>query len=412
MARIEPFRGLRPRQDLADKIAAPPYDVLNSEEAREMVRGNPHSFLHIGKPEIDLPAGTDLYSDAVYAKGRENFRRFIAEGWLFQDDKPKFYVYKQIWGTHVQIGLVAGASSQDYQDNVILKHELTREDKERDRMRHIETLNAQTGPVFLTYKRRQAIDRLIEKAMARPAEYDFATADGVRHILFVIDDDKLIQAIRAEFAGMDKLYVADGHHRSAAATQIKARRQKENPNHTGNEEYNFFLAVIFPHNQMKIMAYNRVVRDLRGMSGEQFLAAVSEKFECRPTDLKEPRQAHDFCLYMDGRWRLLTAKPGSFDAADPIASLDVSILQQNLLNPLLGIENPRTDKRIDFVGGIRGAAELEKLVDSGKFKVAFSLKATTIEQLFSVADAGKIMPPKSTWFEPKLKDGVVTHRLE
>ncbi len=411
MARVEPFRGLRPRRDLADKIAAPPYDVLNSEEARAMAGDNPYSFLHIGKPEIDLPPGTDLYSDAVYAKGRENFRRFIAEGWLFQDDKPRYYVYRQVWGEHVQVGLVAGASCQDYQDDVILKHELTREDKERDRMRHIETLDAQTGPVFLTYKRRAAIDQLVARAMKKPSEYDFATPDGVRHTLTVVDDDKLIAAIRAEFAGLDKLYVADGHHRSAAATAIKVNRQKANPAHTGDEDYNFFLAVIFPHNQMKILPYNRVVRDLNGMCKAELFGRLRDAFDFAETDLKAPEKVHDFCLYIEGKWYLLTARPGSFDAGDPIAALDVSILQQNLLAPLLGIANPRTDKRIDFVGGIRGTGELERLVDSGKFQIAFSLRATTIEQLFAVADAGKIMPPKSTWFEPKLKDGVVTHLL-
>ncbi|MCU0276984.1 MAG: DUF1015 family protein [Acidobacteria bacterium] len=411
MARIEPFQGLRPRKDLAEKIAAPPYDVLSSEEARELAKGNPFSFLHVGKPEIDLPAGTDLYADEVYAKGRENFSRFISEGILVQDKKKCFYVYKQIWGEHVQVGLVAGASCQDYQDDVIKKHELTREDKEHDRQRHIDTLNAQTGPVFLTYQCNRAIDKLIARAMAGEPENDISTYDGVRHIFYVVDDDKLISGLQKEFRKLGVLYVADGHHRSAAATKIKAQRQAANPGHTGDEEYNFFLAVIFPHNQMKILPYNRLVKDLNGLDRDAFLARVSEHFICETSTEKVPSRTQEFAMYLDGAWYRLAAKPGTFDAADAIASLDVSILQNNLLAPVLGIRNPRTDKRIDFVGGIRGTAELERKVDGGKFAAAFSLRPTTIEQLFAVADAGKIMPPKSTWFEPKLKDGLVSHLL-
>jgi uncharacterized protein (DUF1015 family) len=412
MARIEPFRGLRPRKDLAEKIAAPPYDVLSSEEARELAKDNPYSFLHVGKPEIDLPPGTDLYSDRVYAKGKENFNRFIQEGALRQDERKCFYIYKQIWGEHVQIGLVAGASCQDYQDDVIKKHELTREDKERDRQRHIETLNAQTGPVFLTYKQKKSIDKLIEQGMAKAAENDISTYDGVRHIFYVVDDEKLIVAIQKEFRKLDVLYVADGHHRSAAATKIKAKRQEGNPGHSGDEEYNFFLAVIFPHNQMKILPYNRVVKDLNGMTQADFLARVSERFLCEETLEKVPAKPQEFCCYLAGQWYRLRAKAHTFDKGDAIASLDVSILQNNLLGPVLGIRDPRTDKRIDFVGGIRGTGELEKKVDGGHFAVAFSFRATTIEQLFAVADAGKIMPPKSTWFEPKLKDGLVSHLLD
>ncbi len=412
MARIEPFRGLRPRPDLAEKIAAPPYDVLSSDEARELARGNPYSFLHVGKPEIDLPPGTDLYDDAVYAKGKENFQFLIKEKALLQDPQKYFYIYKQVWGEHVQIGLVAGASCQDYQNDVIKKHELTREDKERDRQRHIETLDAQTGPVFLTYKQKDSIDLLIEQGMRKDPDVDISTFDGVRHIFYVIDDHELIEAIQDEFRRLDVLYVADGHHRSAAATRIKAKRQSENHAHTGDEEYNFFLAVIFPHKQMKILPYNRLVKDLNGMCKAELFGWLADRFEYGETELKVPAAPQEFCLYIEGKWYRLRAKPGTFDAADAIASLDVSILQNNLLDPVLGIKNPRTDKRIDFVGGIRGTAELEKKVDSGKFKVAFSLRPTTIEQLFAVADAGKIMPPKSTWFEPKLKDGLVSHLLD
>ncbi|MCX6555389.1 MAG: DUF1015 family protein, partial [Candidatus Aminicenantes bacterium] len=401
-----------PRRDLAEKIAAPPYDVLSSDEARELAKGNPYSFLHVGKPEIDLPPGTDLYAGEVYAKGKENFTRFINEKALIQDKKKCFYIYKQIWGEHVQIGLVAGASCQDYQDDMIKKHELTREDKERDRQRHIETLNAQTGPVFLTYKQKKAIDKLIAMGMAKEAENDISTYDGVRHIFYVVDDEKLVAAIQKEFRKLAVLYVADGHHRSAAATQIKAKRQEANPGHSGDEEYNFFLAVIFPHNQMKILPYNRVVRDLHGMAPGDFLARISERFSCEPTVEKEPAKPLEFSMYIGGEWYRLRAKPGTFDKADAIASLDVSILQNNLLAPVLGICDPRTDKRIDFIGGIRGTGELEKKVDNGQFAVAFSFRATTIEQLFAVADAGRIMPPKSTWFEPKLKDGLVSHLLD
>lgn len=411
MARIEPFPGLRPRQDLAEKIAAPPYDVLSSEEARELARGNPYSFLHVGKPEIDLPAGTNLYADAVYAKGKENFERFIREGTLVQDKKKCFYVYKQIWGEHVQVGLVAGASCQDYQDGIIKKHELTREDKERDRQRHIETLNAQTGPVFLTYKQTEAIDQLIEKAMAGHPENDISTYDGVRHIFYVVDDEKQIAAIQSEFRKLPFLYVADGHHRSAAASKIKAKRQQANPRHSGDEEYNFFLAVIFPDKQMKILPYNRVVKDLHGLDAAGFLSRVRERFTCEESLEKVPARPQEFAMYLGGTWYRLAAKPGSFAAADAIASLDVSILQNNLLALVLGIQDPRTDKRIDFVGGIRGTGELEKKVNSGAFAVAFSFRATTIAQLFAVADAGKVMPPKSTWFEPKLKDGLVSHLI-
>ena len=412
MVHIEPFRGVRPRRDLAHLVAAPPYDVLTSEEARELAAGNPYSFLHIGKPEIDLPPGTDLYADAVYAKGKENFERFLREGVIAPDKTRNFYIYKQIWGDHVQIGLVAAASCRDYLDDVIKKHELTRVDKENDRMRHIETLGAQTGPVFLTYRRSDAIDALVDEGMAKGAEIDITTYDQVRHIVFVVDDQRLVGRIQAAFGGLANLYVADGHHRSAAATRIKVKRDGERPGRTGREEDNFFLAVIFPHSQMKILPYNRVVRDLNGLEPIPFLGRLAEKFVVTRDGPKAPVRSREYAMFLDGHWHGLAAKPGSFDAADPVGSLDVSILQTNLLAPVLGVTDPRTDKRIDFVGGIRGTAELEKKVDSGAFRVAFSLFPTTIEQLFSVADAGKIMPPKSTWFEPKLKDGLFVHMID
>jgi uncharacterized protein (DUF1015 family) len=295
---------------------------------------------------------------------------------------------------------------------VINMHEYTREDKEKDRMRHIETLNANTGPVFLTFKQKDAIDALFDKAMEKEPEYDFVTKNGVRHIFYVVDDRGLIEAIQSEFAKVDYLYVADGHHRSASATNVKIKREKENKNHTGDEEYNFFLAVIFPHNRMKILPYNRVVKDICGMCKAEFFHKLSVSFDYEETDLKGPQKNREFCLYIDGKWYLLKAKEGSFNKDNAVESLDVSILQNNLLKPVLGIENPRTDERIGFVGGIRGTEELEKLVDSGEFKVAFSLYPTTIEQLFNVADSGNVMPPKSTWFEPKLESGLVTHLLE
>jgi uncharacterized protein (DUF1015 family) len=411
MARIEPFRGLRPRKDVAEKVASPPYDVLDSAEARAYAAGNPYSFLHITKPEIDLPDGIDPYDQQVYEKARENFKRFGDEGILVQDEKKHFYLYKQVWGDHEQVGLVAGASCQDYQDDVIKKHELTREEKETDRMRHIETLNANTGPVFLTFKHNDTIDDLFARAMGKTPEYDFISED-VRHILYVIDDEDLIFRIKNAFAGIDFLYVADGHHRSASATRVKIERQEQNPHHSGDEEYNFFLSVIFPDNQMKILPYNRVVRDLNGLTEAEFLRKIDEKFEYEETRQKAPTTNRQFAMYLGGKWYLLKARQGSFDEADPVGSLDASILQNNLLAPVLGIENPRKDKRVDFVGGIRGTAELEKRVDSGAFQAAFSMYPTTINQLFGVADSGKIMPPKSTWFEPKLKSGLVVHLLD
>ena len=412
MARIEPLRGVRPRKDIAHLVAAPPYDVLTSDEARDMAAGNPYSFLHIGKPEIDLPPGTDIYSDAVYAKGKENFLRFLREGTIAPDRTRNFYIYKQVWGEHIQIGLVAAASCRDYLDDVIKKHELTRIDKENDRMRHIETLGAQTGPVFLTYRRKETIDALIAEGMKKAPEYDITTPDGVRHIFFVVDEAGLVLRIREAFAALDHLYVADGHHRSAAATRIKVKRDGERAGRTGDEEDNFFLAVIFPHNQMKILPYNRVVRDLNGLDSAAFLARVAEKFLVRLSERKSPERSREFAMFLDGRWHVLEARPGTFDPADPIRSLDVSILQENLLAPVLGVADPRTDKRIDFVGGIRGPAELEKKVLAGGFRVAFSLFPTTIDQLFDVADRGQTMPPKSTWFEPKLKDGLVVHMID
>ncbi|MCB0292613.1 MAG: DUF1015 domain-containing protein [Calditrichaeota bacterium] len=414
MAKIRPFRGLRPEKKLAAKVAAPPYDVLSSDEAREKAAGNPYSFLHVNKPEIDLPQEINIYDRQVYEKGAENLQRLVADGILRRDEQPRFYIYKQVMGNHEQIGLVAGASVEEYEQDRIKKHELTRPDKEDDRVNHIDHLNAQVGPVFLTYRARPKIDALIAEVVKRAPEYDF-NSEGVQHTLWVVDMPGIIEKLQQEFARIDYLYVADGHHRSAAAMRIKQKRQAANPAHTGNEAYNFFLTVIFPHNQMQILDYNRVVADLHGLSPEAFLEAVGEKFTVTPvkdSHAGKPAAAHDFGMYLGGNWYRLSARPGSFDAEDPVQRLDVSILQENLLAPLLGIHDPRKDKRIDFVGGIRGMRELEKRVNSGQYQVAFAFYPTSIEDLIAIADAGQIMPPKSTWFEPKLKSGLVVHLLD
>lgn len=415
MAQIFPFRGLRPRPDLAAKVAAPPYDVLNSEEAREMAAGNPHSFLHVNKPEIDLPPDTDLYDRRVYEKGAENLQRLRADGIMVQDDRPYFYVYRQIMGDHAQVGLVAGASVDEYETDRIKKHELTRQDKEDDRVNHIDHLNAQVGPVFLTYSAVPEIDRLIEGVTSGEPACDFTGTDTVRHTFWVVSNETTIAALEKAFQTVPHLYVADGHHRSAAAMRVKQMRQAANPNHTGSEAYNRFLTVIFPDNQMQILDYNRVVKDLNGLSKIDFLKAVAERFEVTPrgaVPAEKPGQAHEFAMYLDGEWYRLTAKDGTFDAENPVTRLDVSILQENLVRPILGIEDIRKDKRIDFVGGIRGLGELEKRVNSGQWAAAFALYPTDIRDLMAIADAGKIMPPKSTWFEPKLRSGLVVHLLD
>jgi uncharacterized protein (DUF1015 family) len=412
MARIEPFKGLRPRKDIAHLVASPPYDVLNSREARQLASGNEFSFLHIIKPEIDLPENTDIYSDPVYQKAKNNLDYFIKEKILIQDSQKSFYIYKQVWGDHIQVGLVASASVQDYQENKIKKHEFTRAVKEKDRMRHIESLNANTGPVFLTFKHNQGILKLFEKAMESHPEYDFKSEDGVRHLFYLVSDTRLIQDLQREFSNLDALYVADGHHRSAAAALVKKKRETQNSGHHGNEEYNFFLSVIFPHNQMKILAYNRVVKSLGNQCKAEFFHRLSENFSYEESEIKVPQKPREFCLYIEGKWYRLNARENSFNVRDPVDSLDVSILQKNLLDPVLGITDPRTDDRIDFIGGIRGTTELEKRVDSGGFKIAFSLYPTKIEQLFAVADSGNVMPPKSTWFEPKLRSGLVCHLLD
>lgn len=411
MVWIKPFKGLRPVQEHALDVASPPYDVLNSQEAREMAAGNPHSFLHVVKPEIDLDPSISLYDDQVYAKGAENLKRLIDEGIIVQDQKECYYVYAQKMGDHRQIGLVAGASVDDYEADLIKKHELTRPDKENDRTRHVDTLNANTGPVFLTYKAKSTINELIDKVTKQSPIYDFTSKDGVGHTFWVVDQVDIILSISDEFKKISHLYVADGHHRSASGCRVRDIRRKQNPNHTGNEEYNFFLAVIFPHDQMKIMAYNRAIKDLHGLSFDDFIKKVEEKFIITPDGEPVPSRPRLFGLYSEKGWMTLETKPGTFSASDPVESLDVQILQKNLFDPILGITDPRRDERIHFVGGIRGTRELEKLVNSGKYKIAFSMYPTTIDQLMAIADAGKIMPPKSTWFEPKLRSGLIIHSL-
>jgi uncharacterized protein (DUF1015 family) len=414
MSVIRPFKGLRPTQRYAEKVASHPYDVINSDEAREIAKGNPHSFLHVNKPEIDFPPGTDLYSEEVYKQGAINLNKLIDEGILVADNQPCFYIYKQIMGSHEQIGLVAGASVEEYDTDKIKKHELTRIDKENDRLKHVLSLNAQVGPVFLTYTAKESIDKIINELLKNKPEYDFTSDDGINHIFWVVSDDKYISKIQQEFANIDYLYVADGHHRSAAASRACAELKSKNSNHTGDEEYNYFLTVIFPHNQMYIMDYNRVVKDLNGLSNQEYLGRISSKFlvrEFSDTKSYKPVIKHDFGMYLDHTWYRLSAITGTWNELEPTERLDVSILFNNLLEPVLGIGNPRTDKRIDFVGGIRGMQELEKRVNSGEMTVAFSLFPTSIEDLMAIADAGKTMPPKSTWFEPKLRSGLVIHQL-
>jgi uncharacterized protein (DUF1015 family) len=410
MAVVLPFKAVRPRKEFARDIAAPPYDVVNSEEARELAKGNDKSYLHISRPEIDLDPKTDEHDDQVYNQGKANYEKFKAKGWMFQDGKPCYYIYKQVMGNHSQIGLVAVASAEDYDQDVIKKHEFTRPDKEDDRTRHIGTIDANTEPVFFTYPAVPAIDSLVNDWIKKTPEYDFTSDDGIRHTLWVCDDDQVVNSLKSEFSKLKYMYVADGHHRSAAAWRIWKERKAKNPKHNGSEEYNFFLTVIFPDNQMNIMAYNRVVMDLKGNSKDEFLKKIAQKFTVTEKAPDVPGGNLKFSMYLDGKWYLLAAKDGSYDQKDPVKKLDASILQDNLLQPILGIENPRTDKRIGFVGGIRGTKELVKLVDSGKYAVAFSLHPVNIKQLISVADSGQVMPPKSTWFEPKLRSGLFVHQ--
>jgi len=410
MSQIRPFRAWRPRRDLAVKIASPPYDVLSSEEARVMARGNELSYLHVVKPEIDLDPSVDPYDPRVYEQGAANLNRLIEQGALLRDKTPCFYIYQQKMGDHVQAGIAAGASVDEYDADLIKKHEHTRRVKEDDRTRHVDVLNANSEPVFLTYVARRPIDRIVDEIRAREPEYDFVSTDGIGHTVWVVADPGEIQQLADAFGEIPHMYVADGHHRSASATRVRALRRQANSNHRGDEPYNYFLAVIFPHDQMQIMAYNRVVKDLAGMTAPRLLDRLRDQFDVGPADQPTPSRPRTFGMLLAGRWHRLTAKPGSFPENDPVLSLDCAILQSNLLQPVLGIEDPRSDDRIDFVGGIRGTAELEKRCREG-WAVAFALHPTSIQQLMSVADAGKVMPPKSTWFEPKLRSGLIIRPL-
>jgi uncharacterized protein (DUF1015 family) len=413
MAFIKPFKALRPAGDIAENVAALPYDVMSVAEAQEMAKGNLFSFLHISRPEIEFPTGTDLYSEPVYERGKENLYRFIREGVLVQDDTECYYVYRQKMGAITQTGLVACASVDDYQSGVIRKHELTRADKEEDRVKHIDHLNANDEPVFYTYKNDPSISEIIATITNGRPECDFTTDDKVTHTLWVIKDAEQIELLTKKFAAIPTLYVADGHHRSAAASRVREIRKNNDPHHTGQEEYNYFLTVIFPDTELHIMPYNRAVKSLNERSITEFVARVAEKFTITPLGGSySPSRRHDFGMYLEGKWYQLAPKAGSFNEHDTVARLDVSILQDNLLSPVLGIRNPRTDQRIHFVGGIRGVGELERLVDSGEYRVAFALYHTSIEDLMELADAGKIMPPKSTWFEPKLRSGLFLHLLD
>ncbi|MCF7913208.1 MAG: DUF1015 family protein [Candidatus Cloacimonetes bacterium] len=412
MAKIKAFRGVRPTIEKFGEVVSPPYDVLNSAEARKQVTGKPYSFLHVVKPEVDLSPEIDLYDEKVYQKGRENLYNLIKNGILIQDDKPCYYLYRLIMGRVNQIGLVAAASIEDYENDIIKKHEHTRADKEADRIKHVDTLNANTGPVFLTYPPRQDMNDLVAELTKAAPLYDYETEDEIKHIIWKIDAEDVVAKITAIFADIKYLYVADGHHRSASGTKVGQQRRAANPNHTGDEEYNYFLSVIFPSNQLYIMDYNRIVKDLNGLSIAEFRQKVEENFVVEK-QVKEydPEGQHHFGMYIDGTWYKLTARHLSFPEEDLVLSLDVAILQNNLLAPILGIGDPRSDKRIDFVGGIRGLKELSSRVDNGE-AVAFSMYPTSINQLMSIADAGEVMPPKSTWFEPKLRSGVVVHLLD
>lgn len=412
MAIVRPFKGLRPPAELASKVASLPYDVINSEEARELAKDNPQSFLHINKPEIDLDPSIDLYDQRVYDQAVKNFKLFQEKGWLVRDEKDCMYIYKQVMDGRSQIGLMCCCSAEEYWDGKIKRHEFTRKVKEEDRLKHVDMTNANAGPVFFTYHARKEIDAIINEAVKAKPEVDFVAEDGIGHTLWVIDDKAWIDKIVAEFGEVPALYVADGHHRTQAAARIAKVRAERNPNHTGNEEYNFFLSVVFPHDQLYIMDYNRAVQDLNGLDKAAFIKKIEEKFTVEKTEYKNPTAAATFGMYLDGEWYKLSAKSGTYPVDDPVDSLDVAILQNNLLNPILGIGDPRTDERIDFIGGIRGVAELEKIVDNKDFVVSFSMFPTSIEQLMRIADSGNVMPPKSTWFEPKLRSGMLVHTLD
>jgi len=415
MAILKPFRGLRPPKTIAKDLAARPYDVLNSKEARIEAQGNPYSLLHITKPEIDLPENIDEHDERVYAKAKENFELFKQKGWLVQDDEEYLYIYAQTMNGRTQYGLVGCAGVDDYLNGVIKKHELTRKDKEEDRMKHVRITDANMEPVFFAYRAVPEIDAIIENIVKnQEPEYDFTADDGFGHHFWVIRDKNVIQKLVDLFAKIPYTYVADGHHRTAAAALVGKEKREKHPNYTGKEEFNYFLAVHFPDNQLNIIDYNRVVKDLNGLTPAEFINKIKEKFEVeeKGTEIYRPTKLHNFSMYLEGKWYSLNAKPGTYNDDDPIEVLDVTVLSKYVLDEILGIKDLRTDKRIDFVGGIRGLGELKKRVDSGEMKVAFALYPVTMKQLIDIADTGNIMPPKTTWFEPKLRSGLVVHELE
>ncbi len=414
MAIFRPFKAIRPIPEKAQDVAALPYDVMNSQEAKEMVVGKPYSFLHVDKAEIDFdPIPENIYTESVYLKARENLDKLVSDGVSKEDETPCIYIYRQIMNGRSQTGLVGCTAIDDYINNIIKKHELTRADKEADRINHVDYCDANTGPIFLTYRSNDSINSTVEKWKENHTPvYDFVTEDGIANTVWVIDDKNIIDKISKEFAGTDYLYIADGHHRAASAVKVGLKRREQYPDYTGQEEFNFFLAVLFPENELEIMDYNRVIKDLNGNSGEEFIEKIKDKFtvEAVGKDAYKPEAKHTFGMLLDGTWYKLIAKDYAFDANDPVSRLDVSILQNNVISPILGIDDPRTDKRIDFIGGIRGLGELERRVNSD-MKIAFSMYPTTLDDLMAIADADKIMPPKSTWFEPKLLSGLFIHKL-
>ncbi len=414
MAKIKPFKGIRPPRELVTKVASRPYDVLNSEEARTEAEGNPMSLYHIIKPEIDFAPGTDEHSPEVYDRAVTNYQAFLTNNWLVQDPDERYYIYAQTMDGRTQYGFVIAASVEDYMEQRIKKHELTRRDKEEDRMKHVRINNANIEPVFFAFPDNARLQQIIDKVTSSEAEYDFTAPDGFGHHFWLINDPSDIETITAEFAGMPALYIADGHHRTAAAALVGNEKAQQNPNHTGDEEYNYFLAVAFPASQLRIIDYNRVVRDLNGLTPAQFLEALKKDFDVKEmgTEIYKPSRLHNFSLYLDGKWYSLTPYEGRYNDNDPIGILDVTISSDLILRDILGITDLRSDKRIDFVGGIRGLGELKRRVDSGEMAMALALYPVSMKQLMDIADTGNIMPPKTTWFEPKLRSGLIIHSLD
>ena len=413
MSLIRPFKGLRPTPEKAHIVASPPYDVLSSDEARAVVKDNPDSFLRVNKPEVDFDPGVSTYSDEIYLKGKENLQRLINEKIMIRDEKPCFYLYKLTWRGKSQTGIVTLTSCEEYNQNKIKKHEHTRPVKVNDRANHIQKVAAQVGPVFSIFRKNDRIISIFSKITSVKPEYDFTSNDAVRHEMWIVKDSDTIKNLINAFGALDSIYIADGHHRSAAASEVARRMKEQNPNHTGNELYNFFLNVIFPDNELRILPYNRVIKGLNNLTPEQFLSITEKTFEVKPeTKAIEPSSPYHFGALCKGKWYQLIARKGSFDAMHPANSIDSAVLTANLLGPVLGIKDIRTDDNIDFIGGIRGTAELEKLVNSGQFDLAFSIYPVSVRQLLTVADANEVMPPKSTWFEPKLRSGMVVNLLD